>query len=554
MKNRRWLVPFAVGAASYALLEHGVRTLRRILSRSEGECARWAATPRRTLATSRPGRDFPSIHLQYVILPYLNLRVDGVRRGLEVFSLGPYQVWKDTEENWQTVLGITRPAQHLGTYVGRDGESLQDMWIATASAGAAMDSERWQHLVAALYYLAWCRVPFHDWARPRADDFYFEVFGLPAGSQQDSPSHVRYSKYDATLWSALKVYPSPDVSKESAVIIVPGKKPAPNLRFEEAAIELFHALDRELIKEDSNVLTALWFFLQARFRSASRSSYAEDIQNMCTAFEALLDVWKRGDSARQVADGLSELFRKLMPSAADEFCGRAHAQEDSDVLCQLRQWVAAFYMVRNAYTHGKTVKGYLFFGRSIWQDAFEIFRLSANRVILGHPESRPFHGSQVSKLLMSGIYVDELVAAFKDKRQALAALENSPRFRIHMKGVLDRAKGIDPERVGAVHSLPQIKKALFTLGSLVYQATKQASSINPDDHQLGDTVNRMEQAHTSASSSGRLSVGEYLILVAPVIRDGHRLIPVFGNDLFLLDFSKAFQILWDVYRGFQKID
>src|ERR1019366_260386 len=107
--------------------------------------------------------------------------------------------------------------------------------------------------------------------------------------------------------------------------------------------------------------------------------YAEDIQNMCTAFEALLNIGPKGDSAKQVASAMVDLFRNQAPTAADELTPKPPDAERPEVLTQLAKWVEKLYEIRNAYTHGKTVLDFFFEGRSVWQDAFEVFRLAANR-------------------------------------------------------------------------------------------------------------------------------------------------------------------------------
>src|SRR6185437_5616005 len=102
--------------------------------------------------------------------------------------------------------------------------------------------------------------------------------------------------------------------------------------------DLFQSLEGELDKGQSRILTALWFFQQSTFRSASRSSFSEDIQNLCTALESLLNISQKGDSADQVSRALLNLFRDQASSATDELTGTPPEDEKPEVLDELRQW------------------------------------------------------------------------------------------------------------------------------------------------------------------------------------------------------------------------
>ena len=94
----------------------------------------------------------------------------------------------------------------------------------------------------------------------------------------------------------------------------------------------------------------------------------------------------------------------------------------------------ALYRVRNDYTHGKRVKTYVFGERSIWQDAFEIFRLAANRSMLGIPERRPEWGSMLEKRLMSVSYYDEVVSFFSKKGEWMTVERKKREYVAHFRG------------------------------------------------------------------------------------------------------------------------
>lgn len=79
-------------------------------------------------------------------------------------------------------------------YVDRKGEPLESMWLATTKQKAIVAHERWQQLVAVLFYLAWARIPYISFDRAAAEDFYFEAFALPEGAPDDSKSHCSMVK------------------------------------------------------------------------------------------------------------------------------------------------------------------------------------------------------------------------------------------------------------------------------------------------------------------------------------------------------------------------
>ena len=192
---------------------------------------------------------------------------------------------------------------------------------------------------------------------------------------------------------------------------------SPIFDFDRESSDLFLALEAQLQKPDSGLLTALWFLYQSTFRSPSRSSFTEDIQNICTALEALVKTTRRGDTGNQVCEALVRIFTPQAAGAADAWAKRSPLSERTEVLEELEAWVRKLYEIRNAYTHGRTTFDFFFHGRSIWQDAFDLVRMAANRVILGRPEPRCLDGSRLEKRLMSVRYFDAAVSVLADKQR-----------------------------------------------------------------------------------------------------------------------------------------
>jgi len=492
------------------------------------------------------------VRLQYLIFPYANFSV-GTLVKQSSFEFRPFVLWRDTVENWEYFLKFPRPSKHLSMYVHRDGKPISTMWIATLQHSQTIAQEHWQRLSAALFYLAWARSPFFAIAGPAAEDFYFEAFVLPEGAENDSSGHVRWSKYGATFWSNIKIHPVPEVSFGQVQVALPLSQPprAPFL-YDPIPAELFKALEQELMKPESRTLTALWFFMQACYRSASRSGFAEDIQNICTAFEALLDVDRKGDSAKQVSDRLQNLFSIQAPSRIEKAISRKPKKERQEVLERLDEWVKALYSVRNAYTHGKQVHKYLFGERSIWRDAFEIFRLAANRAILKAPERHPVNGSELEKRLMSVLYFDEAVSFFSKKREWMSAGKKS-RECIHvLKETIRKTRTLDPQLVESISSIQVPRQALFNMCSAICNVLENARRTHrPDATELGSIRAAMQQAYSeSREPGGRLNTDTYIRKVAPRLAVLTAALPFAGKRVLLYEVVAAFKALLSVYGNF----
>jgi len=523
-------------------------------------------------------RDFPTVvpRLQYLILPYANFNVGQLGKGTE-FAIGPFTIWKDTEDNWRKFLKISRPAKHLSMYVNRAGLPAESIWIATTNTTDRVTPERWQQLTAALFYLAWVRIPYLSMARPAAEDFYADPFILPQGAEEDSAGHVRWSKYGNTFWSEIKIYPAPDVSTLGTQIDLPtaqGRDSYPS--YDPTTADLFEALAKELAKAESRILTALWFLMEACYRSSSRSSFAEDIQSICTALEALLNIERKGYSSEQVSEKLKSVFKSQAASAEDELSSRSPAPERPEVLERLGQWIGALYDVRNAYTHGKAVEDYLFYERSLWQDAFEVFRLAANRLILERPEYRGDGASLLEKRLMSVSYFDDVVDVFASKEwiQITPTVNDTIFTKLKLLGIrlvyfllrrtkperqdilreaIRKGRALDPELVESVTGLKKLRQSLYNICSACYMTLKQSDlSARPDVQQLRAFVARCDQAYRNASKSDTFDTDAYIRKIAPAIDSLAVAVPLQTRDIQLYELIAPFNALLRVYANFTK--
>jgi hypothetical protein len=198
-----------------------------------------------------PLRSFPNpkVKLQYLVFPYADFSL-GAMSQQDNFQFGPFALWRDTEASWPTNQNIQRPSNLLSIYVDRDGKPLTTLWIATLPHTTATGPVQWHQLSAALFYLAWARIPFFTPDRPAAEDFYFEAFVLPEGVPLDASGHARWSKYTTTFWKEMKIYPTPEVSLRQTIVELPLAPPKPrSLFYDPTPAELFSALGQELKKK-----------------------------------------------------------------------------------------------------------------------------------------------------------------------------------------------------------------------------------------------------------------------------------------------------------------
>jgi hypothetical protein len=413
--------------------------------------------------------------------------------------------------------------------------------------------------------------------RPAAEDSYADPFILPNGAEEDSAGHVRWSKYGNTFWSEIKIYPAPDVSTIGTQIDLPIAQGRDSYPFHDpTTADLFEALAKELAKPESRILPALWFLMEACYRSSSRSSFAEDIQSICTAFEALLNIERKRYSSEQVFVKLKSVFESQAASAEDELSSRSPAPERQEVLERLGHWIAALYDVRNAYPHGRAVESYLFYERSLWQDAVEVFRLAANRLILQRPESRGDGASLLEKRLMSVSYFDYAVDVFAGKEwtQVVPFVQATFFTKLKLLGMrffdfllrrtkperpdilreaIRKGRALDPELVESVTGLKKLRQALYNICSACYLTLKQTNlSGRPDAQQLGAFVARCEQAYSDARKTGHFDTDLYVRKIAPTIDSLAITVPLQKREIRLYELVVPCRALFRMYQNFTK--
>jgi hypothetical protein len=491
------------------------------------------------------------VQMQYLVIPYADFRV-GPLGALDNFKFGGFLLWRDTDENWQKYMNSTRPSKHLTMYVGRDGFPIDSIWIASLEHPVPSVYDRWQWLIAALFYLAWARVWFVSVDGAAAEDFYSESFVVPEGAAPDSLTHVRVSKFGTTVWSEIKIHPALEVSMHGTQIDLPLASPPINsLFYDPAPGELFNALGKEIAKRESRLLTGLWFLHQASYRSAYRSDYAEDIQNMCSAFEAILNIKRKGDSANQVSERMRTLFRRLARSRVKKALSKRSGRERTEVLDRLGAWINALYQIRNEYTHGKPIISFVFGERSIWQDAFEVFRLTANRVILGAPERCPEWGSALEKRLLSVAYFDEAVTFFSKKGEWINTGKKKKGQIPLFKEIIRKSRSLDPQLVESISSLKSLRQSLFNLCTKICRTLEKAKLQSRLPEESAAILSEMQTAYSeSRSKDGALNTDHYIRKVAPRLSFWVPAIPMEGRSILLYELVEAFKNLLAVYGHF----
>jgi hypothetical protein len=348
------------------------------------------------------------VRLQYAILPYADFQVGTLGKQAD-FKIARFSLWRDTPENWGKFLGVSRPTEYLSSYVDRKGKPLPSMWIATADDKLNVAPERWQQLVAVLFYLAWARIPY---------------------------------------------------------------------------------------------------------MTADRA--------------------------------LTNLFRNQAPTPADDLVGKSPDPELPEVLDQLVKWVEKLYEIRNSYTHGKTVLDYFLNRRSVWQDAFEVFRLSANRVILGRPERRPMDGSMLEKRLMSVRYFDEVVALLWDRGKWLPNGKKLGSGAITLDDAIRKGRALDPGLVETINSLSHLRQALFNICTFVRRTLEQLKEKECDSRNVEKMLEEFGEAYSS-SSTPKLDPNAYIRKIAPRLTMWVPAIPIQGSNALLYELIDAFKNLLSVY-------
>jgi len=225
-------------------------------------------------------------------------------------------------------------------------------------------------------------------------------------------------------------------------------------------------------------------------------------------------------------------------------------RERPAALERLGEWIHALYRVRNEYTHGKRITSFAFGERSIWQDAFEVFRLAANRVILRTPERCPPQGSMLEKRLMSVSYFDDVVAFFSKKGDWLGVGKKRKGEIPLFREILRKARSLDPELVESVSSLPCLRQGLFHICTRMCRTLEKAERRGLPADSAGVLKVMQEAYKESQNERGRLNTDEYIRRVTPALSGRVPAIPMEGKSILLYELVEAFKSLLSVYGNF----
>ena len=267
--------------------------------------------------------------------------------------------------------------------------------------------------------------------------------------------------------------------------------------------------------------------------------------------EILLDLrrpMRNGVAGRCATKGPPLLDQKKLISAIeDDHLSQRRKRERKEVIQRLDEWVKALYKVRNAYTHGKVVNEYFFGGRSLWQDAFEIFRLAANRTILIKPEKRLPAGSALEKRLMSVLYFDEAVSFFGKKGDWMNAGRKRREVQT-LKEMVRKARTLGPELVESISSLGVLRQGLFNMCTASFNVVERSNRAV-----VLQVKEAMCRAYAeSRDAKGKLDTDKYIRKVAPRFSLGMPGLPFASRSIFLFEFVEAFKMLLSVYGNFTR--
>jgi len=220
--------------------------------------------------------------------------------------------------------------------------------------------------------------------------------------------------------------------------------------------------------------------------------------------------------------------------------------ERPEVLGQLRSWVYALYEIRNAYTHGKTALTLEFQGRSIWQDAFEVFRLAANRRILLRPEGRAMDGSKLEKRLMSVQYYDAVVRFLSDRdrwlRSGRKLLPN-----VEVDEIIRKGRVLDPGLIVSITSLPRLRQALFNICMAVWDTLEHCGRGDCDGRSVGVFLQEFEETYRSCMKP-KLDTDAFIRKISPRLGQWVPTPVVANSSTPLFELLKVQQNLLFVYR------
>lgn len=247
-----------------------------------------------------------------------------------------------------------------------------------------------------------------------------------------------------------------------------------------------------------------------------------------------------------MAKALKKVFFPLSPSAVETAISKPSGNERAAVLNKLNEWVRALYDIRNEYSHGKVVTTFRFGDRSIWEDAFEIFRLAADRVILHSSERKPPNGSLLEKRLMSVEYYDVTTAFFSKKDQWLEAKRASS---ASIKEAIRKARTLDPELVETISSQKVLKQALFNICRKMHRTLRARQNKLPPTYL--SALNALQEAYeASRAAKGAVDIDIYLKQASPYLNDWFPYMPIEATRIPLYELVEAFKNLLVVYRRF----
>ncbi|NPD29181.1 hypothetical protein HPP06_37825 [Corallococcus exiguus] len=278
-------------------------------------------------------------HIAFAAVPWV--RTD------QPLQLGPWMLWPNTKEDWETQTGVdftdfmSMYRTRRNTPVGNAGS------ILTRADKGDFTRQDAHQAIFAYSTVAWLG---HEW---RADAWVFEFWRLPP-TADSSMNFIRTGKFTSNFTRPDRdpVYPGPYVFPIRIRTDIPK--------------QILNHISAELTKSDSeSTIRTLGQFHEVRFETPYFSTAGNDLETLWSGFESMYLRESARDTKKKqtILQRLLGLFlRKHIPRRAERLSLAIQSDLSSvpdihqDVLAGIAQWADVLWLSRNQHSHAGHVE------------------------------------------------------------------------------------------------------------------------------------------------------------------------------------------------------